>query len=137
MRQVTRWIGRPVWVCLVCVVSGICLGGIVHAVQPDNREQPEKPGEPVDWDLLPNGLLVVQYDSTGDGVPDSVALHQVTWSGWTAQPILEIEAQARQDDQWAFIVDDEQDRCLPRAADSPVGGREVSLPFWGNYDAHG
>lgn len=59
----------------------------VHAGQPDTLN------EPVDWDLLPNGMLVVQYDSTGDGVPDHVTLHQITWSGWTAQTLPEIKAQ--------------------------------------------
>jgi len=27
-----------------------------------DADQPEQPDEPVDWDVLPNGLLIVQYD---------------------------------------------------------------------------
>jgi hypothetical protein len=88
-------------------------------------DQPEKPGEQVDWDLLPNGLLVVQYDRTGDGVPDSVALHQVVWSGWTAQPMAEIEAQARADGQWVFIVEYDQDRYVYMTGGEPLFAGEV------------
>jgi len=71
--------------------------------------QRDNPAEPVDWDVLPNGLIEVQYDRTGDGVPDYVDLHQIAWSGWTAQPLREIEAQAHADGQWGFIVQYDQD----------------------------
>lgn len=89
-------------------------------------EQPDKPielsrlAEPLDWDLLPKGLLALQYDRTGDGVADHVTLHKITWSGWTAQPILEIEAHAQQDDQWVFIVDYDRDRFVYFAARTPL-----------------
>lgn len=126
MRQVTRWIGTVVSDCVVCFVCLACLVGVVHAGQPD------KLNEPVDWDLLPNGPLVIQYDSTGDGVPDHITLHQVTWSGWTAQPMAEIEAQARQDDQWVFIVDYDRDRFVYFAARTPLfAGNDLlaTVPF--------
>ena len=120
MRQVTGWIGTVVWVFVVCLV------GVAHAGQPDTLN------EPVDWDLLPNGLLVVQYDSTGDGVPDRGALHQVVWSGWTAQPMAEIEAQAKLDGQWVFIVDYEQDRYVYLAQATPLlEGDRSRFPPWG------
>jgi hypothetical protein len=96
-------------VCLVCLVSLVCLGGRVHAEQPD---KPDNPDELIDWDVLPNGLIKVQYDRSGDGVPDHFTLHQVTWSGWTAQEIREIEAQARVDGQWVFVVEYDEDRYV-------------------------
>ncbi len=108
------WTTRGTWAALLCCVGLVCCVGMAYADRPDN------PAEQVDWDLLPNGLLVVQYDRTGDGVPDHVTLHQVTWSGWTAQPISEIEAQARQDDQWVFIVDYDRDRFVYFAARTPL-----------------
>lgn len=114
LQRLRNYVGPTVVMSLICCLCLLCVVGLTEA------DQPEKPGEPVDWDLLPNGLLVVQYDSTGDGVPDSVALHQVVWSGWTAQPILEIEAQARQDDRWAFIVDYEWDRFVYFGARTPL-----------------
>ncbi len=120
MRQGTRWIETVVSHCMVWCVCLVCLAGVIHAGQPGTFEQPDTLNEPIDWDVLPNGLLVVQYDSTGDGVPDDVTLHQITWSGWTAQPIEEIEAQARQDDQWVFIVDYDRDRFVYFAARAPL-----------------
>lgn len=77
-------------------------------------------------DALPNGLMEVLYDRNGDGVPDHATLHQIMWSGWSVQPIAEIEAQARLDGQCVFIVGYDQDRfgCLTQAvslwgADNP------------------
>ena len=64
------WTNRGTWAALLCCV------GMAYADRPDN------PAEPVDWDVLPNGLIGVQYDRTGDGAPDHVALHQITWPGW-------------------------------------------------------
>lgn len=75
---------------------------------------------------------MVQYDATGDGVPDHVTLHQITWSGWTAQPMAEIKAQARQDDQWVFIVDYDRDRFVYVAARAPLFAGDdplVQVPF--------
>jgi hypothetical protein len=108
------WTNRGKWVALVCFVSLVCFVGLANAGQPD------KPAEPVDWDVLPNGLLEVQYDRTGDGVPDHVDLHQITWSGWTAQPLREIEAQARLDRQWVFIVEYDGDRYVYLAREDPL-----------------
>ena len=87
------WTTKGTWAALLCCVGLVCCVGMAYADRPDN------PAEPVDWDVLPNGLIGVQHDRTGDGVPDHITLHQVTWSGWTAQPMAEIEAKARQDDQ--------------------------------------
>lgn len=67
------WTNKGTWAALLCCVGLVCCVGMAHADRPDN------PAEPVDWDLLPNGLLAVQYDSTGDGVADHVALHQIAW----------------------------------------------------------
>jgi len=44
-------------------------GAVVHA------EPSEIPDEPVGWEVLPNGLIVIQYDRTGDGTPDYFTLH--------------------------------------------------------------
>lgn len=99
----------------------MCLVGMAYADRPDN------PAEPVDWDVLPNGLIGVQHDRTGDGVPDHITLHQVTWSGWTTQPMAEIEAQARQDDQWVFIVDYDQDQSVYMTGGEPPFAGGVQL----------
>lgn len=107
------WTTRGTWAALLCCV------GMAYADRPDN------PAEPVDWDVLPNGLIGVQYDPTGSGVPDHVALHQIAWSGWTAQPISEIEAQARQDNQWVFIVDYDQDQYVCMTGGEPLFAGEV------------
>ena len=114
MRRSRKSIGVAAFVSLVCCLCLLCAIGLAEA------DQPEKSGEPVDWDLLPNGLLVVQYDRTGDGVPDSVALHQVVWSGWTAQPMAEIEAQAALDGEKIFIVEYDQDRYVYLAKATPL-----------------
>lgn len=123
MGRFRTWVGALVRMALVCLASVVCLAGVGHAVQPDTLEQPENLHEPVDWDVLPNGLLMIRYDRTGDGIPDHVALHQITWSGWTAQPMAEIEAQAATDRQWAFVVEYDQDRYvyLTRAEPLLVG----------------
>jgi hypothetical protein len=102
------------------MVFVVCLVGVAHAVQPDTLAQPENLHEPVDWDVLPNGLLMIRYDRTGDGIPDHVALHQVTWSGWTAQTIPDIEAQAATDRQRVFIVEYDQDRYVYLTGAEPL-----------------
>lgn len=120
LARLQLWIGRPVWVFLVCLVYGVCFIGMAHAVQPDKRDQSDKLNEPVDWDVLPNGLLMVQYDQTGDGVPDHFTLHQITWSGWTAQTVQEIETQAKLDGQRVFIVEYDQDRYVYLTGGNPL-----------------
>lgn len=107
-------------VFVLCLVSVGCLVGVANAVQPENREQPEESNEPINWDVLPNGLLMIQYDQTGDGVPDHFTLHQITWSGWTAQTAQEIEAQAKRDGQWVFIVEYDQDRYVYLTGGDPL-----------------
>jgi hypothetical protein len=109
-----RWTIRGKWVALVCFISLVCPVGMASADQPDN------PAEPIDWDVLPNGLIGVQYDRAGDGVPDHVDLHQITWSGWTDQPLREIEAQARLDRQWVFIVEYDGDRYVYLASEDAL-----------------
>ena len=37
--------------------------------------------EPIGWEVLPNGMIMVQYDRSGDGMSDYVTLHQITSSG--------------------------------------------------------
>lgn len=126
MRRLRNYVGLAEIVSLVCCICLLCAVGSAEA------DQTEPPGEPVHWDVLPNGWLMVQYDATGDGVPDHVTLHQITWSGWTAQPISEIEAQARQDDQWVFIVDYDRDRFVYVAARAPLFAGDdplVQVPF--------
>lgn len=106
--DIGKWVSR-VWFCwLVCSI------GLATAAQPDN------PGEPIGWEVLPNGLIQVQYDGSGDGIPDHVTLHQVAWSGWTALPVEEIEAQARTDGQWIFIVEYDQDRFVYLTKATPL-----------------
>lgn len=125
MRRLRNYVGLAAIVSLVCCICLLCAVGLAEA------DQPEKPGEPVDWDVLPNRLIVVQYDTTGDGLPDLVALHQITWSGWTAQPIEEIEAQARQDDQWMFIVEYDADRYIYLAQPAALLVEDTSrFPPW-------
>ena len=111
MRQVTGWIGTVTSDVVVCCV---CLVGVVHAGQPDTLN------EPVDWDVLPNGLIEVRYDRSGDGIPDHVALHQITWSGWSAQPMAEIEAQARADGERIFLVEYDNDRYVYLTRPEPL-----------------
>lgn len=94
-----------------------CFVVLGWSVGPASADQSD---EPVGWNVLPNGLMEVQYDRSGDGVPDHVALHQITWSGWTTQPVEEIEAQARTDDQWIFIVEYDQDRFVYQTNTTPL-----------------
>ncbi|MDT3777661.1 hypothetical protein PJI16_08845 [Nitrospira sp. MA-1] len=101
----------------VCVSILIYLGGqaqIVHSVQSGT------PDHPIAWEPLPNGLISMAYDGTGDGIPDHFTLHPITWSGWSAQAIKEIEHQACMDDQWVFMVEYAQDRYVYFAQQTPV-----------------
>ncbi len=50
---------------------------------------------------------MVQYDRTGDDVPDYFTLHQITWSGWTCLTPADITAQAQADGDWIFVVQEE------------------------------
>lgn len=106
-----RRLDSSVWLFLACFVFLGWSAGPASADQSD---------EPVGWDVLPSGLIEVQYDGSRDGVPDHVTLHQITWSGWTARPIEEIEAQARTDEQWIFIVEYDQDRFVYLAKAVPL-----------------
>lgn len=99
------------WLFLFCFVV------LNLSVAPVGADQSD---EPVGWEVLSNGLIEVQYDRSGDGVPDHVALHQITWSGWTTQPVEEIEAQARTDEQWLFIVEYDQDRFVYQTNATPL-----------------
>lgn len=112
------WIGPIKRVALACFMSLVCSVGIATA------DAPDIPDEPVGWDVLPNGLIEIRYDRSGDGIPDHVALHQVTWSGWTAQPIQDIEAQARLDGQWVFIVEYDRDRFVYLTKATPLFGAD-------------
>lgn len=105
------WLDTRSWLLLVWLALLGWPVGLVTATQPE---------EPVGWDVLPNGLLEVQYDLSGDGIPDRLALHQVTWSGWTARPVEELEAQARMDGEWIFIVEYDADRYVYLAKDTPL-----------------
>lgn len=119
MRRSRNYVRPAAVVSLVCYICLLCAAGLADA------DQPEQPGEPVDWDVLPNGLIEVRYDRSGDGIPDHVTLHQITWSGWTAQPLPEIEAQARQDNRWVFIVDYDQDQYVYMTGGEPLFAGEV------------
>lgn len=94
-----------------------CFALLGWSVGPANADPSD---EPVGWDVLPNGLIEVRYDRSGDGIPDHVTLHQITWSGWTAQPLPEIESQARLDGQYIFIVEYAQDRFVYLANTAPL-----------------
>jgi hypothetical protein len=63
---------------------------------------------------------MIQYDQTGDGVPDHFTLHQITWSGWTTQTVQEIETQATLDGQEVFIVEYDQDRYVYLTGGDPL-----------------
>jgi hypothetical protein len=106
------------WLFLFCSVA------LSLSVVPASADQPD---EPVGWEVLSNGLIEVQYDRSGDGVPDRVALHQIVRSGWTIQPIQEIEAQARAEKQWIFIVEYDQDRFVYLTNTAPL--------FWADDQA--
>lgn len=123
MRRLRNYAGLAEIVSLVCCICLLSAIGLAEA------GPPEPPGDLGDWEVLPNGWIEIHYDRTGDGTPDHVALHQVTSSGWTAQEIGEIEVQARQDDQWVFIVEYDTDRYIYLAQPTPllVGDRLASL----------
>ena len=108
------WTTRGTWAALLCCVGLVCCVGMAYADRPDNSV------EPVDWDVSPKGLLVVQYDSTGDGAPVTSPCTRSPGPTGTAQPISEIEAQARQDDQWVFIPDYDRDRFVYFAVRAPL-----------------
>lgn len=121
-----RWTGRGKGVSLVCFICLVCTVGLATAGQPD------KPDELVGWDVLPNGMIVVQYDQSGDGLPDAVALHQITWSGWTTLSMDELLAQAAGVREWIFVVDYDLDRYvyLARAAPLFVGSDPAQRGNW-------
>lgn len=125
-----RWKGTALGACLVGFVFFVVFGAAVHA-EPSGISD-----EPVGWEVLPSGLIAVQYDRTGDGTPDYFTLHQIMWSGWTAMPLTDIMVQARTEGLWAFSVDYDHDRYvyLTRAtplffADDPQqDGRWTAVP---------
>ncbi len=92
------------------IVRGLVLVGACCSLV--NAAPSAGPDVILDWDVLPNGLMILRYDLTGDGRADHVTLHQIAWSGWTAQPIEEIEEQACADGHWVFIVDYDRDRYV-------------------------
>ncbi|MES4786576.1 MAG: hypothetical protein C4294_12960 [Nitrospiraceae bacterium] len=47
-------------------------------------------------------------------------MHQITWSGWTAQTVQEIETQAKLDGQRVFIVEYNQDRYVYLTGGNPL-----------------
>lgn len=106
MGRFTTWMAALVRMALVGMVSVVCLVGVANATQPDTL------GDPVDWDVLPNGWIEIHFGRTDGGVPGSVAWHQVVWSRWTTQSLQELEDQARADGQWVFIVEYDQDRYM-------------------------
>lgn len=84
MRRLRRWIGTPLQIFQVCFLCFVCAGCFVGSAVASQSDQPTTlygPEELEDWDVLPNGLIVVQHDRTGDGIPDEFTLHQVIWSG--------------------------------------------------------
>ena len=109
-----RWKGAAIGIRLVGLVFLAVFGTAVHA-EPSGISD-----EPVGWEVLPSGLIVVQYDRTGDGTPDFFTLHQITWSGWTAMPLTDIMAQARAEGLWAFIVDYDHDRYVYLTRATPL-----------------
>ncbi|MBI4001575.1 MAG: hypothetical protein HY348_07310 [Nitrospira defluvii] len=74
MRRLRNYVGPAAVVSLICCICLLSAVGLAEA------DQPEPPGDPVDWEVLPNGWIEIHYDRTGDGVPDRFTLHQVTWS---------------------------------------------------------
>ena len=76
--------------------------------------------QPREWDVLPNGLIILQYDRSGDGIPDYYTLHPVTWSGWTSQTGKELKEQACASQHWVFIVEYGHDRYAYFAQKMPV-----------------
>lgn len=108
-----KWM-RRIGVCVFCVGSLVASDLSVHAVQPEHNKMVS------DWEVLPNGLILVQSDSTGDERMDSLALYQVLWSGWTSHSAEEVEDQASRDGQWVFIVEYDHDRFVYFAQLSPL-----------------
>ena len=130
MRTLGRWKRTALGACLVGLVFLAVFGAAVHA------KPSEISDEPVGWDVLPNGLIVVEYDRTGDGTPDYFTLHQITWSGWTGMSLDDITTQAQADGHWVFIAQEDHIRYvyLARAvplffADNPQqDGRWTAVP---------
>jgi hypothetical protein len=118
--------GMRIGVFQVYFICVICFVGSAIASQPDQPTTSYGPEEIVDWDVLPNGLIVVQHDRTGDGIPDQFTLHQIIWSGWNTQTVQEIEAQAQVDRQWAFIVEYDQDRHVYLTGEDPLLAGDVN-----------
>ena len=95
----------------------LCLGslsGFVHTVQAERWDRL------VNWDVLPNGLMILEYDRGDDRVTDRFTLHPITWSGWTTQSPDELEAQACADGQWVFNVEYDHDRYAYFSQPIPV-----------------
>ena len=101
-----RWNGAALGACAVCLVFLVVFVGLVHTAHS------EMPGEPVEWNVLPNGLIVVEYDRTGDGMPDYFTLHQITWSGWTGMSLDDITTQAQADGHWVFVAQEDHIRYV-------------------------
>lgn len=101
-------------VCIIILIGFGYQGKII-----DNVEA-RTPVHAMAWDPLPNGLMSIGYHRTGDGIPDHFTLHPITWSGWSAQGIEEIELQACMDKQWVFMVEYAQDRYVYFAQQTPV-----------------
>lgn len=101
----------------LCVSLVICLGWQAHIV---NSVQAGTPDNAIDWNPLPNGLMSMAYDRTGDGIADYFALHPITWSGWSTRNIEEIEHQACLDDQWVFVVEYAHDRFIYLTLPDPI-----------------
>lgn len=101
-----------VWI--IFLIGFGCQSQIIDTVQAGD------PVHAMTWDPLPNGLMSIAYDRTEDGIPDYFTLHTITWSGWSAQEIEEIERQARMDEQWVFMVEYDQDRYVYFVQPTPV-----------------
>lgn len=106
------------------VLSVLCLGEVSGFVQ---TAFAERTAYPIEWDVLPNGLMMLSHDHSDDGVPDYFTLHPITWSGWTTQSPDELEAQACADRQWVFIVEYDQDRYAYFAQPIPLFDGEDTL----------
>lgn len=114
------------------VMSLLCLAGFSGFVHPAWAQQFD---HLIDWDVLPNGLMILEFDQGNDGVPDYFTRHPVTWSGWTTQSPDELEAQACADGLWVFIVEYDQDRYAYFSQPMPVLEGEVS-PHTGEWSTH-
>ncbi len=106
MGMLGRWKRTALRACLVGLVFLAVFGAAVHA------EPSGIPDEPVGWEVLPNGLIVVQYDRTSDGMPDYFTLHQITWSGWTGMSLEDITTQAQADGHWIFVAQEDHIRYV-------------------------